>query len=217
MIDGIIYGEDPKQGFIEDHIFYHPVLKFQFPIPQQWTVQNTPEQVQMASKDGKAMMIFTIAQGGSLEAAAEGLLKNYQLSLVESKKTSVNGLPAFAMVADQITQQQQQPTLRALIYLIEHQKNIYAMIGVSSPQDFTGYATILRSSMENFKNLSDPSKLNKQPERIRIKTVQQKGTLANVLQSYKMKESRLEEAAILNGMKLTDSVDKGMLIKIIDE
>jgi predicted Zn-dependent protease len=217
MIDGIIYGEDPKQGFIEDHIFYHPVLKFQFPIPQQWTVQNTPEQVQMASKDGKAMMIFTIAQGGSLEAAAEGLLKNYQLSLVESKKTSVNGLSAFAMVADQITQEQQQPTLRALIYLIEHQKNIYAMIGVSSPQDFTGYATILRSSMENFKNLSDPSKLNKQPERIRIKTVQQKGTLANVLQSYKMKDSRQEEIAILNGMKLTDSVDKGMLIKIVDE
>ena len=220
MIDGIIYGEDPKQGFVEDHIFYHPVLKFQFPIPQQWTVQNTPEQVQMASKDGKAMMIFTIAQGGSLEAAAEGLLKNYQLSLVESKKTSVNGLPAFAMVADQIPQeqqQQQQPSLRALIYLIQHEKNIYAMIGVSAPNDFTGYVTILRSSMENFKNLSDPSKLNKQPERIRIKTVQQKGTLANALQSYRMKDSRLEEVAILNGMKLTDSVDKGMLIKIIDE
>jgi predicted Zn-dependent protease len=220
MIDGIIYGEDPKQGFVEDNIFYHPVLKFQFPIPQQWTVQNTPEQVQMASKDGKAMLIFTIAQGGSLEAAAEGLLKNYQLSLVESKKTNVNGLPAFAMVADQIPQeqqQQQQPSLRALIYLIQHEKNIYAMIGVSAPKDFMGYVTILRSSMENFKNLSDPSKLNKQPERIRIKTVQQKGTLANALQSYRMNDSRMEEVAILNGMKLTDSVDKGMLIKIIDE
>jgi hypothetical protein len=32
-----------------------------------------------------------------------------------------------------------------------------------------------------------------------------------------MKDSRLEELAVLNGMKLTDSVDKGMLIKIIGE
>ncbi len=216
MIDGIIYGEDPKQGFVEDHIFYHPVLKFQFPIPQQWTVQNTPEQVQMASKDGKAMMIFTIAPGGSLEAATEAMLKNYQLTLVESKKINVNGLPAFAIVADQIAEQQQQSSLRALIYLIEHQKNVYAMIGASAPNDFAGHAPILRSSMENFKTLNEPSKINKQPERISIKTVQQNGTLAKALQGYKMKDSRLEEVAILNGMKLTDSVDKGMLIKVIE-
>ncbi len=35
MIDGIVYGEDPKQGFIEQNVFYHPVLKFQFDIPQR--------------------------------------------------------------------------------------------------------------------------------------------------------------------------------------
>src|SRR5687767_14981484 len=57
MIDGIVYGEDPKQGFIEQNVFYHPVLKFQFDIPQQWIVQNTPAQVQMASMDRKAMMV----------------------------------------------------------------------------------------------------------------------------------------------------------------
>ncbi|HEU5148023.1 MAG TPA: M48 family metallopeptidase, partial [Chryseosolibacter sp.] len=33
MIDGIIYGEDPKQGFVENNVFYHPVLRFQFTVP----------------------------------------------------------------------------------------------------------------------------------------------------------------------------------------
>jgi predicted Zn-dependent protease len=33
MIDGIIYGEDPAQGYVEGSKFYHPVMKFQFDIP----------------------------------------------------------------------------------------------------------------------------------------------------------------------------------------
>src|SRR5690606_27190478 len=114
MIDGIVYGEDPKQGFVENNIFYHPELRFQFPIPSNWSVQNTPSQVQMASSDGKAMMIFTMAQGSSLESAAESVLKNYQLTLVESQKRNVNGLSAIAMIADQQTEQSQEK-LRTLI------------------------------------------------------------------------------------------------------
>ncbi|WP_276371980.1 M48 family metalloprotease [Chryseolinea sp. H1M3-3] len=214
MIDGIIYGEDPKQGFVENNIFYHPGLKFQFPIPQQWSIQNTPEQVQLASKDGKAMMLFTFAPGQSLEAAAEALLKNYQLTLVESQKNNVNGLPVIAMVADQTSQEQQ--SLRTLIYVIEHGKNIYAMIGVTSIPLFNSFAPTFKASMQNFNTLSDPSKINKQPERIRIKTIKQNASLSEALRSLGTNEKRLEEVAILNGMQLTDRVDKGMLIKVID-
>src|SRR5690606_33377105 len=42
MIDGIVYGEDPRQGFFEDQMFYHPELKFQFPVPSNWITQNSP-------------------------------------------------------------------------------------------------------------------------------------------------------------------------------
>ena len=49
MIDGIIYGEDPKQGYVENSVFYHPELKFQFNVPASWQLLNTPSQIQMAS------------------------------------------------------------------------------------------------------------------------------------------------------------------------
>jgi len=214
MIDGIVYGEDPKQGFIEQNVFYHPVLKFQFDIPQQWAVQNTPEQVQMAAQDNKAMMVLTLAPGGSLEAAADGILKNYQLKLVESRKGNVNGQSIIAMVADQASEEQ---SLRTLIYVIQNGKNIYAMIGVTSLPMFENYVSTFKSSMESFKTLTDPGKINKQPERIRIKTVQQDGTLAQALKHYGTSDKRMEEVSILNGMNVTDKVDKGMVIKIIDE
>ena len=214
MIDGIVYGEDPKQGFIEQNVFYHPVLKFQFDIPQEWAVQNTPEQVQMAAQDKNAMMILTLAPGGSLEAAAEGILKNYQLTLVESRKGNVNGQSIIAMVADQASEEQ---SLRTLIYVIQNGKNIYAMIGVTLLPLFDNYASIFKSSMESFRTLTDQGKINKQPERIRIKTVQQDGTLAQALKHHGTSDKRMEEVSILNGMSATDKVDKGMLIKIIDQ
>src|SRR5687768_9111708 len=32
-IEGIVYGEDPRQGYRENNVFYHPELRFQFPTP----------------------------------------------------------------------------------------------------------------------------------------------------------------------------------------
>jgi predicted Zn-dependent protease len=213
MIDGIVYGEDPKQGFVENNVFYHPELKFQFPVPPQWNLENTPQQVQMASKDGSAMMLLTLAPGNSLEEAANSVLQKYQLTLVDSRKESINGLPAIMMVADQ-TQQQQ--SIRTLTTLIQYGGNIYMLIGVSERSNFNNHVNTFQSVMTRFSALTDSEKINRQPERIRIKTVQRNGTLAQALQSFSVSSKRMEELAILNGMQLKDPVDQGMLIKVIE-
>src|SRR4029079_4554015 len=84
-IEGLIYGEDPQQGYVENNAFYHPVLKLQFPIPQNWAYINSPASFQMAPKDGKAMMMLTLAQGKTIREAADSILKRYNLQAVESK------------------------------------------------------------------------------------------------------------------------------------
>ncbi len=61
MIDGIVYGEDLKQGYVEGNTFYHPELKFRFSFPSGWQLENSPLQVLMGSKDGKALVIFTVS------------------------------------------------------------------------------------------------------------------------------------------------------------
>lgn len=214
MIDGIVYGEDPKQGFIENDRFYHPVLQFQFPLPGQWQVQNTPQQVQMVDPGGNALMLLRFAEGGSLEAAAEGVLRNFQLTLVESTSRQVNGLPAIAMVADQ--QQQGQQALRTLIYVIQHGGNHYAIIGATSSSAFNSYARLFQNTMEGFGPLNDPDKLNRQPERVRIKTISSNGTLGQALSRLGVPSGRMEEHAVLNGMTLGDAVERGMLIKVVE-
>jgi len=221
MIDGLVYGEDPKQGYVENNMFYHPVLKFQFATPSQWKLTNTPQQVQMADPQGQAVMIFTLAPGNSLDNAAQQLLQKYQLTAVDSKRDNVNGLNAIAIIADQGAQQpqqqqQQQQSVRTLIYLIEYGGNIYTMIGASARNNFNGYVRLFQNVSTSFNELRDPDKLNREPERVRIKTVDRAGTLQQVLAYYQVPEKRFEELAVLNGMELDERIPQGTLIKVVE-
>lgn len=212
MIDGIVYGEDPRQGFVENGVFYHPELKFQFPIPAQWNFENTPQQVQMASKDGRAMMIMTLAEGGDLETAGNAVMKKFQLTPVESRRETINGLPALMVVADQ---KQEQVTIRTLSTLIQYGGNTYVLIGVSERGDFNNHVNTFQSTMTRFAAVTDQEKLNRQPERVRIKTVQRNTSLVQAFQDLGVSSKRMEEFAILNGMQLKDQVEKGTLVKVI--
>lgn len=215
MIDGIVYGDDPKQGYVENNVFFHPELKFQFPIPSQWQVQNTPQAVQLAEPNGKAMMMMTLAQGNNIEAAAQTIVEQYQLKVVDSGKDNVNGMPAVVVVGDQVNQQGQTGA-RVLLYVIQHGQNMYAFLGASSVADFNGYGPLFKNTMTGFRQLDDPDKINRQAKRIRIKTVGQNSTLAQAFSSFNVNQKQLEELAVLNGMMLNDRVEKGTLIKVIE-
>lgn len=217
LIDGIIYGDDPKQGFVENSVFYHPELKFLFPIPQGWQFQNSPQQFQMAPKDGKALMTLTLVPGKTPEEAAQQMVQKNQLTVVESRKVTVNGLPALSVVADQAPQQQGQAGIRAVTYFIQYNGAIYSLMGVSLTTDFKTYAPSFYNTMQNFSVLTDSEKLNRQPERVRIKTVAQSTTLGQALKGFGTPDKRLEELAILNGMALNDQVTKGMLLKTVSK
>lgn len=220
MIDGIIYGEDPRQGFIENNIFYHPELKFKFPIPQGWRTNNLPIQVQMSSEDGKAMMTMDLAQGTDLNAAANEVIQKNKLTVIEKDLVRVNGMSAIAMLSEQTSTSangQETPSLRILTYLIKYDGRIYKFHGLSNKVDFNRYFSSFQNTMRNFDVLTDRSKLNKKPTVINIKPAKKTGSLQSVLTSYGMKAASLKELALLNGMELNDQVKAGTLIKIFGE
>ena len=71
--------------------------------------------------------------------------------------------------------------------------------------------------MANFSRLTDPGKLKKQPQRIRIKQVQRSGTVKDVLEYYSIPEAQKQNIAFLNNMDLTDKLERGDLIKIVSD
>jgi predicted Zn-dependent protease len=211
-IDGIIVGEDPKQGFVENQNFYHPVLKIAFPVPQGWSLQNTPQQVQMAPPSGDALLMLSMAPGSTLEESATKIMEQYSLTQVESKKETINGLNSLLVVADQI---QQEGTIRVLFTLIQFQGNTYNLMGVAELSKFQGFQSTFLSTIRNFRELKEADKLNRTPDVIRIKTIPNRMTLEAALQNFRMPKERFNELALLNGILLTEQVEKGTLIKVI--
>lgn len=212
LIDGIVYGEDPRQGYTEDNMFYHPELKFQFPYPNGWAVNNMPTQVQIAPSDGKALMLFTLAGEASLEAAFAAQVQADKLQVINKEGFKVNGYQALAGT---FLQAGQNGNIKILSYFIKKDQYIYKFHGMTLEQDFSRHESLFVRNFSQFNKLSDPAKLNKQPDRIDIVTVNQKGTLKSALSSAGIPNDRLNEFAIVNGMELTDNVDRGSKLKVL--
>jgi predicted Zn-dependent protease len=220
MIDGLVYGEDPRQGFVENNVFYHPAMKFKYPVPAGWQLQNSPIQVQMAPADGNALMIFTVAPQKTLEEAGQKTLADLKLTVLDSKNTEVNGFPAIAAISQQVSQNQQtsqQQVIKVMSYMIEYEGSILVFHGISGEENFNSYYQTFESTMSNFDRLTETGKLNVQPEKIKIAKVKSSGTLADAFKSYKVEDSRFKELALLNNLELNDRVEEGRLFKVISK
>jgi predicted Zn-dependent protease len=218
MIDGLVFGEDPRQGYFENNAFYHPTLLFSFGVPIGWATQNTPSQVQMAPKDNKALMTLTLAQGTDLTSTASAIIKDNKISVIESTATTVNGLQAYAILGDVVNTDEQGKvvsTIRAMIYLIKYNDIIYNLSGLSAKADFSSYQLLFQNSMKSFNRLTDQSKINKLPARIKIVEAKTSITLQDALLQNGTKQASLNEMAILNGMDLKDKLTAGTLFKIV--
>ncbi len=187
LIDGIVYGDDPRQGYVEGNTFYHPEMKFKFSFPAGWALENSPVQVRMAPKDGKALMIFTLSPQKTLEEAATVTIEQLGLTMVENRKTTVNGSRAIVTLSKQVSSDQstgQQSAIMVLSYFIEYNNAFYVFHGLSAEADFGTYSKVMETAMINFSKLTDPAKLNVKPKRIIVKTVQRTGTFDEVLKSF---------------------------------
>lgn len=220
MIDGVIYGDDPRQGFTESGVFYHPELKFSFPYTSSWQLVNSPSQVQIVPQNGKALIVFTGAQGSSLQDAASKVNSDLSLTVLSSESVTVNGMSALQIYAEQVGQDPntgQQTKIAVKSMYIKHGSDIFVFHGVTSPTDFQSYESTFDKSMYGFKNLTDASKLNVVPERIKVVKATKNGTFADIMTSFGVPANRHKELAIVNGMELNSAITSGQRLKVISK
>jgi predicted Zn-dependent protease len=220
MIDGLIYGDDPRQGFVESNVFYHPAMKFKYPVPAGWQFENSPLQVSMASKDGKGLMAFLVPGSKTLEEAAKNMVEGLKLTVIENKRRTINGMPAIEILSQLTSQDQQTGAVQSVNFLscfIQYNETVFAFHGVAADADFNNFVPVFRATIENFSKLTDPAKLNVKPKRIKIYEVKNQQTLADVFKNQKVAQDKMKELALLNNLELTEMVEKGRLIKLVGE
>ncbi|WP_319482429.1 M48 family metalloprotease [uncultured Draconibacterium sp.] len=220
MIDGIVYGENPRHGFVEDNMFYHPDLAFQFPIPKSWTLINSPLQVQIVPESKDAAMIFELSQEKDADAVAQKTISDLQLKLIDKSNVNLNGLNAVVTLSERVSQNDagQEQVLKILSYFIKKDAMVYTFHGLCLDENFSQHKPAFESTMKNFARLTNASKLNIQPARIKVISINSASvSLKDAFDYYKVPQDKFEEMALLNNRKLTDELKRGDMIKILDK
>jgi predicted Zn-dependent protease len=212
-LPGLVYGEDPRQGYLENNVFYHPTLKFSFPVPTGWKINNTPSQVQMATPDEKAAVLFSLASEKDPQSAASQFVTKYQAQVLSQNNVKVNNLNAVKLVT--LLAGQTQP-LQVVSYFIAKDGQVYVFHGFAAQAEFNQYQNALQVSMQGFAQLNDLRKINVKPDRLQIKPVVSAMTLQQALKNYGVADKDLNEHALINGLELSSNLPANSLIKIIE-
>jgi predicted Zn-dependent protease len=211
-IDNLVVGEDPRQGFVEGNVFYHPDLRFRFPVPRGFKLINQPTQVVMVEAQNRAIMGFATAGERSAEAAAAKFLSQPALRVLERTPTRSSGLPAYVVVADAQTENKQ--IIRLIAYFVEYRGNVYQFLGYSGQQAFGAFRGAFLQTMQGFGEAQDARILNRQPVRLDLQPVSRTAALRDLLPRNLPAPFTPQEVAIINQLELNQEIAAGRIVKI---
>lgn len=215
QIDGLVFGDDPRQGFVERHVFYHPRLRFRFRVPAGWKLNNTAAQVQILSPDGKGALIFTLASEADPATAADAFLQRSKAVAQSRRSLKVGPFPAVRLVS---RINSPEGNLTVLSYFIRKQKQVYVFHGFAAPELFAGFRADFQRTCQGFRALTDPKILAVRPDRIHIQQVAKAGRLAEVLGRLGIRDAaEQQKLALLNGMELSERLPAGRFIKVVQK
>jgi predicted Zn-dependent protease len=213
-IDGIVYGDDPRQGYVDGQTFYHPTMRFQFPVPAGWDLANSASTVMMIDSEKKALIKLTLGRTESPTAEAEAFVTANKASVRLRQAQTVHGFEAVAVESNVQTQRGE---LWVMSFFIEKDDKIFVFHGFTSASLYSGYSVTFSQVMNGFERVTDTAVLNKKPQRVRIKKAPRSGELSDVLGAMGMDAEMFEAIALLNGVDPGARVNKGDWLKVVEE
>ncbi len=214
-LNNMVYGQDPRQGFVEKNVFYHPQMRFFFSIPQEWDVQNTPAKVVLAAKDGRAAVVLQAEKTPeNLEQYADKITSQIENGqLIDKKSYEINGLTSYHEVYD--VAQQDKDDLRTRFSFLKKNGFIYTFVALSTKSDFTRYDGHFQSIVGSFNELRDVRYLSRKPLRMKLVRADGRESLRTLFQKAGMESELWPQFAIMNEMELDQVPKQGQMIKTV--
>jgi predicted Zn-dependent protease len=91
-IDGIAFGDDPRQGYFKGSSFLHPDMRFRMEFPDGWELQNMRQAVQGRSAEKDAVVQLTLASAATPEEALAEFFSGSDLRRTGPAMGSISGL-----------------------------------------------------------------------------------------------------------------------------
>jgi predicted Zn-dependent protease len=209
-INGMIYGEDPVDGFVRGRRFLHPKLGFTFMAPEGFVLDNTAQAVLgMKEGAGQALRLDVVkvpAEQSLIEYLNSGWIENIENGSVE--ELVVNG---FLTATATATGNQWAFRLYVVRFGNEVYRFIFAAKNRTPEADHT-----FRESIQTFRRLS-PQEISTKPLRLKIVKVQPGDTVETLATRMALLDHQVERFRVLNGLGSDEGLKAGDLVKIIVE
>jgi predicted Zn-dependent protease len=210
-MDGMVYGDDPKEGFVRGRRFFHPKLGFTFTAPDGFALENTPQAVLGATATGREALRLDTARVSALQSLesylASGWIDGVDKESVES--LVVNGFPAATAIA-----RGSQWSFR--LYAIRFGTDVYRLVFAARGLDpMTDQK--FRDAATTFRRVPIDEANEARPLRIRMVQVARGDTVDKLARRMVVGDRALDRFLVLNGLTRNAALKPGDHVKIVVE
>jgi predicted Zn-dependent protease len=210
-VNGMVYGEDPSEGFVRGRRFLHSKLGFTFVAPPGFTLDNTAQAVLGVKDGGNEALRFDVVQVPAKQSLADylnsGWMDNVDPKSVE--QFTVNGFPAAGATA-----KGNEWSFR--LYAVRFGSDVYRFIfAAKQPSRLT--AKTFRESLNSFRRMTIQEAQNAKPLRIKVVTVGLRDTIDTLSRRMATGDKKRETFLVLNGLNAGSSLAPGSEVKIVVE
>jgi predicted Zn-dependent protease len=196
VIDGMVFGDNPRQGYFKGTQFLHPDLAFQLDFPAGWKTQNQPSAVVGQSAQGDAQVSLGLAGTAAPSDALQKFLGEQGIQAGRATQTTING--NSAALAPFSAQNQDGSSINGLVAYISYAGTTYRLLGLTN-RPAQSYDGAFRGFIGSFRRLTDPVALGIKPNRLAITRISRAMTLDEFNRQYPSVVP-METLALINGV-----------------
>jgi predicted Zn-dependent protease len=213
MIDGIVFGDNPRAGYFEGQRFLHPELAFELTFPAGWNTVNQRAIVAAIAPAEDAVVMLSVSEEGSQPGAA--IRTFLSESGIQGGTVSESASDGIEVARAEFEATTDDGTLAGEVAFIRYGELTYRMVGYSTPARWPGYAPAIGATISSFLRVTDASVLEVQPLRLHVVTLGEATSLSRYVESNPQPVD-LETLARLNRLTPGEVISAGSRIKTVE-
>ena len=217
-IQGLVFGDNPKDGVVRGTEFLHPLLRIGVKFPDGWELTNTPDAV-MAQEPGTQhfMVLQEVEQprGRSIGDTAIAVMRQAGYTVVDGTMQKINGQDAHVGLYRGTAKGAGKVMMRAAHIAIGRQ--LYVVAGFAPEADFSLVDRDILPSLQTFRQLSMQEASNVRPNRVDFYVVRQGDSWQSIAARQSKGYVNAATLAIMNDREVSVQPQAGDRVKIVVE
>lgn len=213
-LDGLLYGDDPRQGVIEGNRFRHPDLRLTFTAPTGFGMENGVDAVSVTGSGGQAQF-GAAPYSGNLAAYIDSVFAklggaNGGVPEGEVRRATVNGLPAAWRT---VRANSQSGAVDATVFAYDFGggKAYHFLLLTAAGQGIGPFNAMVQS----VQRLSPQEATAIKPRRVDVVTVKAGDTVQSLSRRMAYSDYQLERFLTINALTANASLRPGQRVKIV--